>query len=59
MSLALVIKGGGMKLYEFHIVHRSFGPIDHSLAIAGSYHGVGCGLINSSAAAGAYQRDLT
>ena len=58
MSLAWVEEGCGVELYELHVGHCSLGTIDHSLAVARGDHGVGSGLIDSSAAACAHHCHL-
>ena len=44
-----MIQGGGVKLYELHILDRTLGAIDHGDAVARGDEWIGSGLIDGSA----------
>ena len=58
MCFSRVIQCRGMKLHELHVLHRALGTIYHCFAIARGNHGVGGGVVNSTASAGTHQRHL-
>ena len=52
-----MIKRRGMELYEFHILYRAFGAIDHRDAVAGRYKRIGGGAVDGSYASSSHHRD--
>ena len=54
-----MIKGSRVELYEFHILYRTFGTVNHCLTITRSNTGVCCCLIDGTAATGTHQCYLT
>ena len=54
MRLIWVVEHRRVKLHKLHVLHRSFGAIDHGDSVASGYDGVGGGEIDSSTAASAH-----
>ena len=55
-AVAGVIQGGGVELDEFHVLHRSFGTINHSNAVACGNERIGGGLVHRAHAASRHER---
>ena len=48
-----------VELDEFHILHRSFGAVDHRYAVAGSYRRIGRRCVDLTDASGCHNRYLS
>ena len=53
-----MVEGGGVELYEFHVLDCSLGSVHHGYAVAGGHEGVGGGGIDRPHAACGHQCDL-
>ena len=58
MGLAWMIEGCGVELHKLHVGYGTLGTIDHGLAIACSYDGIGGGLIYGTTTASTHHGDL-
>ncbi|OPZ95480.1 MAG: hypothetical protein BWY72_02090 [Bacteroidetes bacterium ADurb.Bin416] len=50
-----MIQGSRVKLYEFHVLHRPLGPIDHGNAVTSGNHGVGGCLVDGANTTGSHE----